>query len=47
MKEEQRKRCHGRPNYKSRVINILNNQVSHINRRIIEFGVESNPIKFK
>jgi hypothetical protein len=47
MKEEERKRCHSRPNYRNRVINILNNQVSHINRRIIEFGAESNVIKFK
>jgi predicted nucleotidyltransferase len=46
-KKEQRKRYHSRPNYRSRVINILNNQVSHINRRIIEFGAESNVIKFK
>jgi hypothetical protein len=47
MKEEQRRRRHGRPNYSSRAINILNNQVSHINRHIIEFGAESNVIKFK
>ena len=46
-KEKQNKRCHGIPNYRSRVINILNIQVSHINRRIIEFGAESNVIKFK
>lgn len=46
-KEKQRKRWHGISNYRSRVINILNIQVSHINRRIIEFGAESNVIKFK
>jgi hypothetical protein len=46
MEEEQR-RSHGRPNYNSRAINILNNQVSYINRHIIEFGAESYVIKFK